>query len=94
MENLKPQLDENATKVLKEVRLRSMDGYALQSRTGLEGEPLVKAITILRDNSLVRVTGELSLDAIGDSVFSVPIDVMGEVDLMLGTLKTRTSYRR
>ena len=87
-------LDDNAKKVLKELRIQSMDGYSLQSRTGLSLEPLVQAINVLRENSLVRVTGELTADAIGDSVFSVPIDVIGEVDIVLGNLRPRTSYRR
>lgn len=82
-----------AKKVLKEVRARSMPGYALQSKTGLDRPALVSALEFLLDRSLVRVTGDLSPDAIGDTVVSVPIDVIGEADLFLGTLKGRTTYR-
>jgi len=82
-----------AKKVLKEVRARSMPGYALQSKTGLERPALISALEFLVERSLVRVTGDLSPEAIGDSVVSVPIDVIGEADVFLGTLKGRTTYK-
>jgi len=86
-------LDANEIKVLQELRSSSLPGYALQSKTGLGVPELIDAANKLRDRMLLRVTGELNASAISDSIFSVPIDVIGEVDVLLGNLRPGRSER-
>ena len=86
-------LGDAAKKVLQAVRASSMSGYALLSKTGLGATELASAIEELLARELVRVTGDLSPDAIGDSVFSVPVDAVGNADVALGKLRATTSYR-
>jgi hypothetical protein len=87
------EVETHAKKVLKEVRARSMPGYALQSKTGLDRDKLIPALEFLLEHSLVRVTGELNMEALGDSVISIPLESIGDADIFLGTLKGRTTYR-
>src|SRR5262245_23374163 len=87
MEAPTQELGKNEMKVLQELRLNSLPGYALLSKTGLGVEDLIGAANNLRDRMLLRVTGELTSRAISDSIFSVPIDVIGEVDILLGNLR-------
>jgi hypothetical protein len=74
-------LDANETKVLQELRLNSLPGFALLSKTGLNVKQLIDATTKLRERMLLRVTGELSEGAIG------------EVDLLLGNLRSKGADR-
>ena len=87
------ELGEPAKKVLEAVRSRSMDGYSLLSKTGLGMPQLAEAVAELLRRELVRVTGDLGPDSIGDSVFSVPVDAVGNADVALGKLRATTSYR-
>lgn len=76
-------LNADARTVLTAVRTRSMDGYALQSRTGFDRKKLVDALEELLHRSLIRVTGSMDVEGVGDSVISVPLDAIGVVDLVL-----------
>jgi hypothetical protein len=87
------ELGASAKKVLEAVRSRSMDGYSLLSKTGLDTSALAAAVGELLSRELVRVTGDLNPDSIGDSVFSVPVDAVGNTDIALGRLRATTSYR-
>jgi hypothetical protein len=87
------ELGEPAKKVLEAVRARSMDGYSLLSRTGLRFSELPTAVEELLGKGLVMVTGDLNPDTIGDSVFSIPVDAVGNADVALGKLRPTTSYR-
>ena len=82
-----PQLPGDVKKVLSAVREQSMDGYSLVSRTGLDFGSLATAIEQLRSMRLLRVTGSLAPDAIGDTVFSVPVDAIGQADIVLGHIR-------
>ena len=86
-------LGPNELKVLQELRSNSLPGYALLSKTGLVVPDLIEAANKLRDRMLLRVTGELTPSAVSDSVFSVPIDVIGEVDVLLGNLRPSRAER-
>ncbi len=92
VENRAP-LSTEETRVLHELRSSSLPGYALLSKTGLSVEQLINAANGLRDRFLVRVTGEMTQGAIRDSVFSVPIDMIGEVDILLGNLRPTRQER-
>jgi hypothetical protein len=86
-------LSTEETRVLQELRLSSLPGYALLSKTGLNVTQPTAAANALRDRLLVRVTGELTPGAIRDSMFSVPIDMIGEVDILLGNLRPMRQER-
>ena len=78
------QLDENAINVLTVLRERSMDGYALLSKTKLDRKALETTLRQLVGRALVRVTGDYTEERLGESFFSVPSEVVGFVDQVLG----------
>lgn len=80
------QLDGDDLKVLGALREQAMDGYTLQSKTNLKGEELGAPLRKLVGQALVKVSGDLTPDRIGESFFSVPIDAVGYADSLLGRL--------
>jgi hypothetical protein len=83
-----PNLSENALKVLQPLRERAMDGYSLQSRTGLTPDELATALQELRSQELIIVKGELIPDRIGDAYCYVPPDALGYADVLLGRIRS------
>jgi hypothetical protein len=86
-------LHADARPVLEVIRDQALDGYALMSRTGLGFDQLKAAVTALVRSKLVAVTGSLDRERFGDSMFSVPIDAVGDADVALDRLTPKTSYR-
>ena len=76
-----PQVTENELKVLRAVRESAMDGYSLQSRTGLDAQTLVD--TLLKLRSMITVKVELLKERVGEAYVALPPSARGLVDMML-----------
>ena len=81
---------DDALRVLAVLRDRSMDGYNLMSKSALDRDALERTLRDLTGRALVRATGYLTADRLGESFFSVPQDVLGYVDQLLG--RVRNTY--
>ncbi len=84
-----PLVDALGLRVLRAVRDRALDGYSLLSKTGLAPVQLVDALVALQSKGLVIVKGELAPNAVGDSIIAVPPDAIGDVDNLLGLIRSR-----
>lgn len=81
-------LGDDALNVLGVLRDRSMDGYTLMSKSGSDRVQLEKILRDLTTRALVRATGYITADRLGESFFSVPQDMLGYVDQLLGRVRS------
>jgi hypothetical protein len=82
-----PSADE-AMKVLAVLRDQSMDGYTLMSRAGVDRQQLESILRDLTGRAIVRATGYITAERLGESFFSVPQDMLGYVDQLLGRVRS------
>jgi hypothetical protein len=82
------QADDATRTVLAVLRDRSMDGYTLMSKSGLDRPRLEQILRDLTARALVRATGYITADRLGESFFSVPQDMLGYVDQLLGRVRS------
>ncbi len=79
-----PQVSDDALAVLRGVSERAMDGYMLQSLTGLDPQKLGTAVRELEQQGLVVVKGQSSTSAVSEAYVYVPPSVRQRVAYLLG----------
>ena len=81
-----PNINDEARQVLDALRERPMEGYALRSRTGMEGDKIVKAVQDLREQNLVMVKGaNLTEKNLDELLVWIPPNAQGKVAFLLGS---------
>ncbi len=82
-----PTLSDEASKILRALRDRALDGYSLMSKTGLGPEQLYEGIRELVALDVVSLKGDLNPELIGEAYLVVPPTVFGYVDMLLGQVR-------
>ncbi len=77
-----PSLTNEALKVLLALRDSALDGYSLLSKTGLQRNTLVTALSELLARNIVIVKGELEKDRVGDVYVSVRPSARGYTEML------------
>jgi hypothetical protein len=67
-----PELTPQAKRILHVVNKEASDGYALQSRTGLNPDELVNGLKELLADSIIQIEGGLDPERIGRTYIWVP----------------------
>lgn len=76
-----------ALKVLAALREKAMNGYSLLQKSSLKRHELEGSLRELTSQALVRATGDISAERMGESFFSIPMDALDYVDQLLGRLR-------
>ena len=82
-----PPISDDASKVLRALRERALDGYSLMSKTGLDRQKLYEGIRELVALDVVNLKGDLNPELIGEAYLVVPPTVFGYVDMLLGQVR-------
>jgi hypothetical protein len=69
------------------LRDKSMNGYMLLSKSALDREKLLASLHELTAQALVRTSGEITVERMGESFFSIPMEALGYVDQLLGRIR-------
>lgn len=81
-----PITDEAAVDmILRNLRERSMDGYSLLSKTGIDEDKLVEILQT-KLSRIVTIQGDLTKERIGKAYLSILPSARGEAERVLGTL--------
>jgi hypothetical protein len=92
MENAPQGPSPDSLRVLSVLRDKSMNGYMLLSKSALQRDALLTSLRELTGQALVRASGEITVERMGESFFSIPMEALGYVDQLLGRVR-RVQYR-
>ena len=84
-----PQLGEKTARVLSVVLEQSMDGYTLQSKTGLTDAELAQALEFLKANELIGIEGSLSPETVRSVYVWVPPSMKGNAQFILRSFRSQ-----